>query len=187
MDILIPAERIQERVGELAREISSHFQSRPITIIGVLTGSLIFLSDLVRRLDLPLRIGLIQASSYRGTSTSPGQLQVHPELFPDVRGRNILLLDDILDTGRTLDYLVRHLRGLNPTSLHVAVLLRKQGRQVVPLQPDFCGFSIPDAFVVGYGLDYNDEYRNLPYIAVLPDPLHGPAKSPSPGYGLDAR
>jgi len=169
MDILIPAERIQERVAELAREISDHFQGRPITIIGVLTGSLIFLADLVRRLDLPLRIGLIQASSYRGAATSPGQLHVQPELFPDVRGRDILLLDDILDTGRTLDYLVRHLRGLSPTSLHVAVLLRKQGRQVVPMQPDFCGFDIPDAFVVGYGLDYNDEFRNLPYIAVLPD------------------
>jgi hypoxanthine phosphoribosyltransferase len=179
MDILIPAERIQERVAELAREINNHFQGRSITIIGILTGSLIFLADLVRRLDLPLRIGLIQASSYRGPSTSPGPLQVQPELFPDVRGRDILLLDDILDTGRTLDYLVRHLGGLNPTSLHVAVLLRKRGRQVVPVQPDFCGFDIPDAFVVGYGLDFNDEYRNLPYIAVLPD-----ARSP---HGLDAR
>ena len=173
MDILISAERIQERVAELAREISDHFQGRPITIIGVLTGSLIFLADLVRRLDLLLRIGLIQASSYRGAATSPGRLHVQPELFPDVRGRDILLLDDILDTGRTLDYLVRHLRGLSPTSLHVAVLLRKQGRQVVSLQADFCGFDIPDAFVVGYGLDYNDEFRNLPYIAVLPDTYLG--------------
>ena len=169
MDILIPAERIQERVAELAREIAHHFQGRPITIIGVLTGSLIFLADLVRHLDLPLRIGLIQASSYRGARTSPGELYVQPELFPDVRGRDILLLDDILDTGKTLDYLVRHLRGLGPTSLHVVVLLRKQGRQEAPLQPDFCGFDIPNAFVVGYGLDYNDEFRNLPYIAVLPD------------------
>jgi hypoxanthine phosphoribosyltransferase len=173
MEILISAERIQERVGELAREIGRHFRGRPITIIGVLTGSLIFLADLVRRLDLPLRIGLIQASSYRGAATSPGQLHVQPELFPDVRGRDILLLDDILDTGRTLDYLVRHLRGLNPASLHVVVLLRKQGRQEVPLEPDFCGFDIPNAFVVGYGLDYNDEYRNLPYVAVLPEPHLG--------------
>jgi len=173
MDVLISAERIQERVAELAREIAHHFQGRPITIIGVLTGSLIFLADLVRHLDLPLRIGLIQASSYRGGRTSPGELHVQPELFPDVRGRDILLLDDILDTGRTLDYLVRHLRSLNPTSLHVAVLLRKQGRQQVPLEPDFCGFDIPNAFVVGYGLDYNDEFRNLPYIAVLPDTYLG--------------
>src|SRR5205809_4127276 len=112
MDVLLSAERIQTRVGELARQIAEDYHGQPITIIGVLTGSLIFLADLVRRLDLPLRIGLIQASSYRGAATSPGQLHVQPELFPDVRGRDILLLDDILDTGRTLDYLVRHLRGL---------------------------------------------------------------------------
>src|SRR5882672_10586594 len=112
MDILIPAERIQERVAELAREISDHFQGRPVTIVGVLTGSLIFLADLVRRLDLPLRIGLIQTSSYRGTVTTPGQLHIQPELVPDVRGRDVLLLDDILDTGQTLGYLVDHLRSL---------------------------------------------------------------------------
>src|SRR5438128_11716644 len=116
MDILISAERIQERVAELAREIAHHVQGRPITIIGVLTGSLIFLADLVRHLDLPLRIGLIQASSYRGARTSPGELHVQPELFPDVRGRHALLLDDILDTGQTLPYLSGHLRGLGTTS-----------------------------------------------------------------------
>jgi hypoxanthine phosphoribosyltransferase len=168
MEILIPAERIQERVAELADEIAADFQGRSVTILGVLTGSILFLADLVRHLDLPLRIGLIQASSYRGNSTLPGELRVHPELFPDVRGRHILLLDDILDTGQTLGYLVGHLRGLEPASLHVAVLLRKQGRQQVPLEPDYCGFDIPNAFVVGYGLDYNDEYRHLPYVAILP-------------------
>src|SRR5260370_40527916 len=128
MEMLISAERIQGRVVELAGQIAADYRDRPITIIGVLTGSLIFLADLVRRLDLPLRIGLIQASSYRGAATSPGQLHVQPELFPDVPGRDILLLDDILDTGRSLDYLVQHLRGLNPASLHVVVLLRKQVR-----------------------------------------------------------
>src|SRR5947208_6198776 len=168
MDILIPAERIQERVAELAREISDHFQGRPITIDGVLTGSLIFLADLVRRLDLPLRIGLLQASSYRGAVTRPGELRVGPDLVPDVRGRHVLLLDDILDTGQTLAHLVRHLRDLGPLSVRVVVLLRKLGRQTVALEPDYFGFDIPDAFVVGYGLDYNDEYRNLPYLAVLP-------------------
>jgi hypoxanthine phosphoribosyltransferase len=176
MEILISAERIQERVGEMAREIAADFHGRPVTILGVLTGSILFLADLVRRLDLPLRIGLIQASSYRGNTTTPGELRIQPELFPDVRGRHILLLDDILDTGQTLGYLVRSLRSLSPSSLHVAVLLRKQGRQQVPLEPDYCGFEIPNAFVVGYGLDYNDEYRHLPYVAILPGvaPLPGP-------------
>jgi hypoxanthine phosphoribosyltransferase len=169
MEILIPAERIQTRVGELGRQIALDYQNRPITIVGVLTGSLIFLADLVRHLELPLRIGLIQASSYRGTSTSAGELHIQPELVPDVRGRHVLLLDDILDTGQTLAYLSNYLQTLGTASLRVAVLLRKRGRQKIALEPDYCGFDIPNAFVIGYGLDYNDEYRNLPYIAVLPE------------------
>lgn len=167
MEILIPAERIQERIRDLAGQITADYRDRPVTIIGVLTGSLMFLADLVRHLDLRVRIGFIQASSYRGASTTPGQLHVQPELVPDVRGRHVLLLDDILDTGQTLDYLVRHIQGLGPASLRVGVLLRKRERQKIPLEPDYCGFDIPDAFVVGYGLDFNDEHRQLPYIAVL--------------------
>ena len=139
-----------------------------MTIIGVLTGCLMFLADLVRHLDLPLRIGLIQASSYRGAVTTPGQLHVSPELLPDIRGHHVLLLDDILDTGQTLAHLVPHLQSLKPASLRVAVFLRKIGRQQVAVEPDYFGFEIPDAFVIGYGLDYNDQYRHLPYVAVLP-------------------
>jgi hypoxanthine phosphoribosyltransferase len=169
MDILISAERLQERVGELAGQIAADYRERrPVTIVGVLTGSLMFLADLVRRLDLPLRIGLIQASSYRGATTTPGELHIQPELQPEVRGRHVLLLDDILDTGQTLVHLTRHLHTLGAASVRVAVLLRKQGRQIMPLEPDYCGFDIPNAFVVGYGLDFNDEYRHLPYVAVLP-------------------
>jgi len=174
MEILIPAERIQDRVGEMARQIALDYRDRPVTIIGVLTGSLMFLADLVRHLDLPLRIGLIQASSYRGAATTPGALHVQPELMPDVRGRHILLLDDILDTGQTLGSLVRHLRSCDVASLRVAVLLRKRGRQTVPLEPDYCGFDIPDVFVVGYGLDFNDEYRHLPYVARLDSSVAAP-------------
>jgi hypoxanthine phosphoribosyltransferase len=170
MEVLLSAEQIQTRVGELARQIAADYHGQPLTIVGVLTGSLVFLADLVRRLDLPLRIGLIQASSYRGAVTAPGELHVGPDLVPDVRGRHVLLLDDILDTGQTIGHLVRHLRDLGSLSVRVAVLLRKLGRQTVALEPDYSGFDIPDAFVVGYGLDYNDEYRNLPYIAVLPAP-----------------
>src|SRR5439155_24636108 len=121
-----------------------------------------------------------------GASTTPGKLYVQPELFPDVQNRHILLLDDILDTGNTLDYLIRHLRGLDPASLEVAVLLRKRGRQLVPVEPDYCGFDIPDVFVVGYGLDYNDEYRNLPDIAVMSDELLR-SKELRMRPGLDAR
>jgi hypoxanthine phosphoribosyltransferase len=168
MQILIPAERIQERIAELARQIAADYHDRPVTIVGVLTGSLMFLADLVRHLDLSLRLGFIQASSYRGATTSPGALHVQPELVPDVKGRHVILLDDILDTGQTLAHLTRHMQALGVASLRVAVLLRKRGRQTVPFEPDYWGFEIPDAFVVGYGLDYNDEYRHLPYVAVLP-------------------
>jgi hypoxanthine phosphoribosyltransferase len=169
MEILIPADRIQQRVRELARQIADDYRDkRPLTIVGILTGSLMFLADLVRHLDIPLRIGLIQVSSYRGATTTAGELSISPDMQPDVRNRHVLLLDDILDTGQTLTSLVKHFREMGAVSLRVAVLLRKQGRQEFPLEPDYCGFDIPNAFVVGYGLDYNDEYRHLPYVAVLP-------------------
>ena len=167
IDVLIPADRIQERVDELATQMMRDYGHQPVTIVGVLTGSIMFLADLMRRLDLPLRIALIQASSYRGAATAPGELRVQADLLPDLRGRHILVLDDILDTGHTLAHIVRHLRGLQPASVRVVVLLRKHGRQEEPLEPDYCGFEIPDEFVIGYGLDYNDEHRNLPYIGVL--------------------
>jgi hypoxanthine phosphoribosyltransferase len=167
MRILITAEEIRERVAGLARQISADYAGQSLTLLGVLTGSLIFLADLVRQLQLPTRIGFIQASSYRGAATTPGKLEVMPGLLPDIRGRHVLLMDDILDTGQTLTQLVEHVRRMEPLSLRVAVLLRKRGRQVFSLEPDYCGFEIPDEFVVGYGLDYNDEYRQLPHVAVL--------------------
>jgi hypoxanthine phosphoribosyltransferase len=168
MRVLITAERIQERVGELARIIGPGYRDRPLTIVGVLTGSVMFLADLVRRLDIPLRIGLIQASSYRGPTTTPGPLYLGADRLADVRDRHVLLLDDILDTGQTLKTLVHHLHEQGALSVKVCVLLRKQGRQIHPVAVDFVGFDIPDEFVVGYGLDYNDEYRHLPHVAVLP-------------------
>lgn len=168
MKVLISAEQIETRIDALAREIAQVYQGQPVTIVGVLTGCIIFVADLIRRLDLPVRIALIHASSYRGDATSPGQLTISAESLPDVKGRHLLLIDDILDTAQTLSKLVAYLQSLQPASLRVAVLLRKIGRQQIPLEPDFCGFEIPDAFVVGYGLDFNDEYRHLPYIGVLP-------------------
>jgi hypoxanthine phosphoribosyltransferase len=168
MEILISAERIRQRVTELACRIKEHYGDEPITIVGVLTGCLMFLADLVRHLDLPVHLALIQASSYRGLATRPGPLRVQAELVPELRGRHVLLLDDILDTGQTLASLLGYLETLGPASLRVVVLLRKQGRQQVALEPDWCGFEIPNVFVIGYGLDFNDEYRHLPHVAVLP-------------------
>src|SRR3954452_10177163 len=117
MQILLPAARIQQRVGELAAQIADDYRGRPVTIVGVLTGCLMFLADLVRHLDLSLRIAVLQASSYRGRTTTAGELHVQPELMPDLTGRHVLLLDDILDTGQTLSHLCTHLRELDIASL----------------------------------------------------------------------
>lgn len=169
MQVLISAERIRERVDELGAEITTDFDGQPIMVVGVLTGCLVFLADLIRRLNHPTHIALLQASSYRGTATSPGELVVRDELLPDLNGRHVLLLDDILDTGKTISRLVDHLKNRGAASIRTCVLLRKIGRQEVPFEPDYVGFTIPDKFVVGYGLDFNDLYRHLPFIAVLPE------------------
>lgn len=167
MKVLITPEQIRQRNQELAAQIASDYQGEPITLLGVLTGCLMFVADLVRELPLRTRIAFIQASSYRGATTTAGKLEVQSWPLPDVRGQHVLLVDDILDTGNTLGQVVERVRTLQPRSLKVAVLLRKRGRQVVPCEPDYCGFEIPDVFVIGYGLDYNDDYRHLPYVGVL--------------------
>ena len=166
MRTLISESAIRDRVQELGRQIGEDYRDRPLTIVAVLTGSVVFLADLTRQLAIPHRIGVLQASSYRG-ATAPGALRVNLEVVPDLEGRHVLLLDDILDTGQTLATLVEQVKQLGPLSVRTVVLLRKLGRQSTPLEPDYCGFVIPDVFVVGYGLDYRDEYRHMPYLAGL--------------------
>jgi hypoxanthine phosphoribosyltransferase len=167
MEVLITAERIHARVTELADQIARDYDGRPVTVVGILTGCLMFTADVVRRIDLPIRVAFITASSYRGAATTSGLLEISDALLPDINGRHILLLDDILDTGKTLARVVAHLVERGAASVKVGVLLRKIGRQEVPFEPDYVGFTIPDKFVIGYGLDYNDEYRHLPFIGVL--------------------
>jgi hypoxanthine phosphoribosyltransferase len=167
MDVLISAEAIDQRLDEVAEEIARAYAGKPVTVVGILHGCLMFVADLIRRIDLPLRVAFLTASSYRGSATSPGRLEVHDELLPDLTDRHVLLLDDILDTGKTLTRVVAHLINRGAASVKVGVLLRKIGRQEVPFEPDFTAFTIPDKFVVGYGLDFNDEYRHLPFIGVL--------------------
>lgn len=153
-------------VAELAQSMAEHYGARPVTIVAVMTGSLVLLADLIRLLTMPVRISLIQASSYRGGMES-GELWIRDDMMLDVRGRHVLVLDDIFDTGKTLAAVLGCIAQMEPASLASAVLLHKQGRQQVEIQPDFVAFHIPDEFVVGYGLDYQDLYRNLPYLAVL--------------------
>ena len=167
MDTLITETRIAERVAELGRTFTDLYRGRPLTVLGVLNGSVVLVADLIRAINVPHQIGFLRASSYRGETTVPGSLTVSMDLMPMVEGRDVLLVDDIFDTGRTMVRLVELLKQQNPASLRTAVLLWKEGRSEVDIQPDFHGFQIPDVFVVGYGLDYNDDYRHLPQIQVL--------------------
>jgi hypoxanthine phosphoribosyltransferase len=164
---LIEHDAIERRVSELGAELSEIFRGKDLTVVGVLTGCMLFMADLVRAIDVPHRIGVVHASSYRGRSTRPGDLALDTQLLPDIRGRDVLIVDDIFDTGNTLSHLVEALQSAGPNSIRTAALLLKEGRAEVAMRPDFSGFTIPDVFVVGYGLDYNDDYRHLPFIGVL--------------------
>ncbi len=166
MRTLISEQRISERVQQLGQQLSADYSGRPLTIVAVLTGSLVLLADLIRCISTPLKVTLVSASSYGGTRTTAGKLTINESLLSDLAGRDVLLLDDIFDTGRTIEGLLQHLQVRNPASLKTAVLLWKPARTEVSFQPDYCGFQIPDEFVVGYGLDYNDHFRHLPYIGV---------------------
>jgi hypoxanthine phosphoribosyltransferase len=167
MKVLLSKEQLHDGVAAMAQEIERAFEGRQLTIVGVLTGSVVLVADLMRHIDQPMRVGVIQASSYRGATTTRGDLMINSELMLDIKNRDVLLVDDIFDTGHTLKQVVDKLHDFKPSSVRSAVLLRKIGRQETDYEPDFVAFTIPDEFVVGYGLDYEDMYRNLPYLAAL--------------------
>jgi len=164
--VLISEKQIARRVGELAAEIERDFTGRELVVVSLLNGTVMFLADLMRRISLPLRLDFIGVSSY-GKGKTPGDLIFTKELRLDVRGRDVLLVDDILDTGRTLTKVVAKLRALKPRRIKICVLLDKAARRAEPVEADYAGFAIPDAFVVGYGMDFVERYRNLPFIGVL--------------------
>ena len=167
MKVLIDQNEINSRVIALGRELAQEYQGRPLTIIGILAGSLVLLADLIRAIDVPHQVGLLQASSYRGKSTKPGELFVNLDYLPDLSERDVLLVDDIFDTGKTMQKVVAQISEQEPLSLKTAVLLWKEEATEVDFGPDYHCFKIPDHFVVGYGLDFNNEYRHLPFIASL--------------------
>ena len=166
MKTLLSEEELQKGVAQMAAEVNQSFSDRPLTIVGVMTGCIVLLADMIRQLKMPLRVGVVQASSYRDSTTS-GELVINSDLMLDITGHNVLVVDDIFDTGKTMVKLLETMEKLEPKSLQTGVLLLKNGRQEVDYRPDFVGFEIPDEFVVGYGLDYRDEYRNLPFLASL--------------------
>lgn len=166
-EILFSGEQLKTRVSELARQIEADYAGQEIMFIGILRGSFIFLADLCREVNLPCTLDFMSVSSYGGGTTSSGQIQIIKDLSEDISGRHIIVVEDILDSGNTLSYLLNILEYRHPASIRLCALLDKPERRVKPVRLHYCGFSIPDAFVVGYGLDYAERYRSLPYIGVL--------------------
>jgi hypoxanthine phosphoribosyltransferase len=169
MRMLLSSAQLAEGIERLAAEVGGDTSEKPLTVIGVLTGSIMVVADLVRRLEGPVQLNMVWASSYRGTATSPGRLDLRLDLLPDLTGHDVLVVDDIFDSGRTMQALIEELRQRGAARVRSLVLVRKHGRAEVAMEPDFVGFDIPDAFVVGYGLDFDGLWRHLPYLAALDD------------------
>lgn len=166
--MIIPEAQLRQRVSALGREIAASASPQTgLTLVAILAGSIVFLADLVRQLPLPMRIGLMWVSSYRGGATDAGELRAETARLPDLRNRDVLIVDDILDTGGTLRRVQQEVRERQPRSVQTVVLLRKLGKANPPVKVDYVGFDIDDVFVVGYGLDHDGLYRNLPHIALL--------------------
>jgi len=158
---------VQRQVRRLAREISRDFAGREVLLVGILKGAFIFMADLARRVAFPVKMDFVRLASYGGGTESFGKVRITKDLETSLQGKDVLIVEDIIDTGVTLKYLFRRLKARRPRSLKSVVLLDKPSRRKVRFQPDYVGFTIEDHFVVGYGLDYNEEYRNLPGIYVL--------------------
>lgn len=166
--VLLSEAEIRERVAELGRQVSQDYAGRQLTLVSVLKGSLPFMADLMREISIPVRIDLMEVSSYGGSSTeSSGLVRILKDLSASIDGADVLIVEDIIDTGLTLNYLIRYLRGKNPATLRICTLLDKPARRLVDIPVDYVGFTIPDQFVVGYGLDYGELYRNLRFVGIL--------------------
>jgi len=166
--ILFQEQTIRERIDALAREVTDAYRGKEFVVIAVMNGALVFAADLVRRIPLPLRLDCLSVASYHGGVESSGFVTFDQLTLPDVKGRHVLIVDDILDTGRTLHAIGERLRAeAAPESIQICVLLRKDKQRAESLEADFVGFDIRDEFVVGYGLDYAERYRNLPFVGVL--------------------
>lgn len=170
--ILITEARIHRRVRELAAEIGRAYPKTEVSVLGVLNGGMVFLGELLHRLPMPTQLDSVVASSYRAGTVPRGRVKLYRNFRLPLRGRHVLVVDDILDTGKTLSLICQHVRRCQPASVRTCVLLDKPARRVAPFTADFVGFTIPDKFVVGYGLDFAERYRNLPYIAVLKPQLY---------------
>jgi hypoxanthine phosphoribosyltransferase len=166
-EVLVPADDLQRRVRELAAAISRDYAGRPLLLVGVLKGAVFFLSDLMRFIDIPVEVDFMAVASYGSATDSSGVVRILKDLDVAIEGRDVLIVEDIVDSGLTLQYLLRNLGSRNPATLEVCALLTKPDRRKVDLPTRYVGFEIPDRFVIGYGLDYAERHRNLPFVAVL--------------------
>jgi hypoxanthine phosphoribosyltransferase len=166
-EILVQADELQHRIKEMAAEVSRDYAGKDLLLIGVLKGAVFFLSDLMRHLDIPCEVDFMAVASYGSSTDSSGVVRILKDLDAPLEGRNVLIVEDIVDSGLTLQYLMRTLEARGPASLEVCALLTKPERRKVPMPARYVGFEIPDKFAIGYGLDYAERYRNLPYVATL--------------------
>lgn len=171
--VLFSEEQLKTRVAEIAAQIDRDYQGKEPLLIGVLRGSFIFIADLMRAITLPCTVDFMAVSSYGAGTTSSGQVKIVKDLSEHIEGKDVIVVEDILDSGNTLSYLLKYLQGRKPASIKLCALLDKPDRRVKPVEVDYCGYSIPDEFVVGYGLDYDERYRNLPYLGVLKPAVYG--------------
>jgi hypoxanthine phosphoribosyltransferase len=174
-EILLSGEEVQARVAELGAQLAADYDGREPVLVSVLKGSIIFLADLVRAMPIPLSIDLMEVSSYGTSTESSGQVRILKDLSTSIEGREVIVVEDIIDTGLTLNYLLRYLHDKGPASIRICCLLDKPARRLAPIEIDYRGFTIADRFVIGYGLDYGERYRNLPYIGVLRPSVYGAA------------
>jgi hypoxanthine phosphoribosyltransferase len=166
-EILVQSDDLSHRVRELAAEVSRDYEGRDLFLVGVLKGAVFFLSDLMRHLEVPCEVDFMAVSSYGSSTDTSGIVRILKDLDSPIEGREVLIVEDIVDSGLTLSYLLRTLRARNPASLEVCALLTKPERRKVELPIKYVGFEIPNRFAIGYGLDYGERFRNLPYVAVL--------------------
>ena len=167
IEVMIDEETVEARIAEIAKQLSEEYEGNTLHIIGVLKGSVFFMCELAKKLTVPVTMDFMSVSSYGNDTKSSGVVKLIKDLDESIEGRNVVLIEDIMDSGRTLFYLIKILKERKPASFKVVTLLDKPDRRVVELEPDITGFVIPDRFVVGYGLDCAQKYRNLPYIGVI--------------------
>lgn len=168
-NILISEEAIQKKTQELGRKISKDYRGKEVVIVAIMRGAMLFLADLVRHITVPAAIDFMFVTSYKRASKSSGVIRIIKDIKEDIEDKHVLIVEDIVDTGLTFSYLKKYLKAHNPKSIKICTLLDKPSRRLVKVRPNYVGFTIPDEFVVGYGLDYLEYYRNLPYIATLTD------------------